>query len=73
MHVIAACHAVQDKAAMQQNLQQLARGAQWLVLWLDCDREGENIGFEVSHKDAVVQGKAGGGTLGCAVLHTEPF
>ncbi|KIY95271.1 DNA topoisomerase III [Monoraphidium neglectum] len=47
MHVIAACHAVQDKAAMQQNLQQLARGAQWLVLWLDCDREGENIGFEV--------------------------
>lgn len=37
----------QDKALMQQNLQTLARQAQWLVLWLDCDREGENIGFEV--------------------------
>lgn len=37
----------QDKSLMQQNLQQLSRGAQMLVLWLDCDREGENIGFEV--------------------------
>jgi len=25
----------------------LARTCQWVVLWLDCDREGEAIGFEV--------------------------
>ena len=40
--------ALQDKHLLKQNLLQQARQHQWLVLWLDCDREGENIAFEVS-------------------------
>ena len=39
--------ALQNKQELKQNLKQAARRALWLVLWLDCDREGENIGFEV--------------------------
>lgn len=30
-----------------KNLELEARGAQTLVIWTDCDREGENIGFEI--------------------------
>jgi hypothetical protein len=34
------------KVHIQRHLAQEARGCTYLILWLDCDREGENICFE---------------------------
>lgn len=46
-----------DKVRMPAHLAQEARGCEYLVLWLDCDKEGENICFEVM--DAVAHSLRG--------------
>ena len=36
-----------DGKDIKRNLDEQARRADWLIIWTDCDREGENIGYEI--------------------------
>lgn len=42
------------KAHIRQHLSREARGCDCLVLWLDCDREGENICFEGTYPPEII-------------------
>ncbi|KAJ3019063.1 UNVERIFIED_CONTAM: DNA topoisomerase [Siphonaria sp. JEL0065] len=36
-----------DMETIKKNLQEQSRGSQYLIIWTDCDLEGENIGNEI--------------------------
>ncbi|KAF4997853.1 hypothetical protein FDECE_11971, partial [Fusarium decemcellulare] len=46
-----------DKKSIAQNIESQARYANLLVIWTDCDREGEHIGYEIV--EAARKGKPG--------------
>ena len=57
--------------AVAGHVQREARGCSHLVLWLDCDREGENICFEVMHLAVPSLSSAGGRQVARALLGGE--
>ncbi|OIR57854.1 MAG: DNA topoisomerase III [Amphiamblys sp. WSBS2006] len=39
---------IQDMEKVKQNIEEMARKTDMLVIWTDCDREGEGIGMEIA-------------------------
>ncbi|OQS54792.1 Top3a [Ecytonucleospora hepatopenaei] len=37
----------EDLKGIKENIQNLSKNAQLVIIWTDCDREGENIGFQI--------------------------
>ncbi|PNT64880.1 hypothetical protein BRADI_4g34290v3 [Brachypodium distachyon] len=47
------------KVHIRRHLAQEARGCTYLILWLDCDREGENICYEVINCTGIPENEVG--------------
>jgi len=47
------------KVHIHRHLAQEARGCTYLILWLDCDREGENICYEVINCTGIPENEVG--------------
>lgn len=48
---------MQDASDVKKNLEQESRRASHLIIWTDCDREGEHIGYEIANICRAVNGR----------------
>lgn len=45
--LVKACYLAHPSLLLQRTLEKEVKQCQLLIIWTDCDREGENIGFEI--------------------------